>query len=77
MVGTVTPSPEPHAVCNNCLGPIVRVAPHEIHVNDAEFFQNVFAAAAKHRTDIIPPRGLGQDGKTNCDLKPLASCSSV
>ncbi|KUL83821.1 hypothetical protein ZTR_06624 [Talaromyces verruculosus] len=41
--------------------PIVRVAPNEIHVNDAEFFQSVFVAAAKHRTDIIPPRGLGQD----------------
>ncbi|PVH92548.1 putative benzoate 4-monooxygenase cytochrome P450 [Periconia macrospinosa] len=42
-------------------GPIVRVAPNEIHVNDADFFQTVFVAAAKHRTDIIPPRGLGQD----------------
>lgn len=52
------------AVCNHCLGPIVRVAPHEIHINDAEFFQTVFAAAAKHRTDIIPPRGLGQEGKS-------------
>lgn len=47
----------------------MRVAPHEIHVNDAEFFQTVFAAAAKHRTDIIPPRGLGQDGKSSSDLK--------
>lgn len=44
------------------IGPIIRVAPNEIHVNDAEFFQDVFATAARHRTDIIPPRGLGQEG---------------
>ncbi|EMR65631.1 putative benzoate 4-monooxygenase cytochrome protein [Eutypa lata UCREL1] len=53
--------PERLAKIHEKYGPIVRVAPHEIHANDAEFFQTVFAAAAKHRTDIIPPRGLGQD----------------
>lgn len=47
----------------NKIGPIIRVAPNEIHVNDAEFFQDVFATAARHRTDIIPPRGLGQEGE--------------
>jgi len=68
MVRRLAPSPKPRAGCNSWLGPIVRVAPNEVHVNDAEFFQTVFATAAKHRTDIIPPRGLGQDGKTNCHL---------
>lgn len=72
----LAPNLGPNSVFNIWLGPIVRVAPNEIHVNDAEFFQTVFAAAAKHRTDIIPPRGLGQDGKINCDRKPLASFSS-
>ena len=47
-------------------GPIVRVSHNEIHVNDGEFFQTVFVAAAKHRTNIIPPRGLGQEGKPSC-----------
>ncbi|KAK4061966.1 uncharacterized protein Triagg1_10129 [Trichoderma aggressivum f. europaeum] len=53
--------PERLAKIHKEYGPIVRVAPNEIHVNDADFFQSVFVAAAKHRTDIIPPRGLGQD----------------
>jgi hypothetical protein len=48
------------------IGPIVRVSPNEIHVNDANYVTTVFATAAKHRTDIIPPRGLGMDGKCTC-----------
>ncbi|KAI0866419.1 putative benzoate 4-monooxygenase cytochrome P450 [Xylaria cubensis] len=42
-------------------GPIIRVGPDELHINDADYFLEVFASAAKHRTDIIPPRGLGMD----------------
>ncbi|KAM7200693.1 Cytochrome P450 monooxygenase sdnH [Naviculisporaceae sp. PSN 640] len=53
--------PERLARLHEKYGPIVRVSPHEIHVNDAEFFHTVFATEAKHRTDIIPPRGLGQE----------------
>ncbi|KAM7216738.1 Cytochrome P450 monooxygenase sdnH [Rhypophila decipiens] len=53
--------PERLARIHEKYGPIVRVAPHEIHVNDAEFFHTVFATEAKHRTNIIPPRGLGQE----------------
>lgn len=60
----------------------MRVSPREIHVNDAEFFQTVFAAAAKHRTDIIPPRGLGQEGEQYCyqyslDCAQLAQLDSI
>ncbi|KAI0196450.1 putative benzoate 4-monooxygenase cytochrome P450 [Astrocystis sublimbata] len=42
-------------------GSIVRVSPNEIHISDPDFMTTVFATAAKHRTDIIPPRGLGMD----------------
>ncbi|KAH8194088.1 hypothetical protein TruAng_011751 [Truncatella angustata] len=42
-------------------GPIVRVSPWELHINDAGFIDTVFATAAKHRTDIIAPQGLGMD----------------
>ncbi|TRX91612.1 hypothetical protein FHL15_007394 [Xylaria flabelliformis] len=42
-------------------GPIIRVAPNEIHINDADYYLEVFASAAKHRTDGIPSLGLGID----------------
>ncbi|KAI1258583.1 putative benzoate 4-monooxygenase cytochrome P450 [Xylariaceae sp. FL1019] len=53
--------PERLAKVHEEYGPIIRVGPNEIHINDAEYFLEVFASAAKHRTDIIPPKGLGMD----------------
>ncbi|GAW24070.1 hypothetical protein ANO14919_136500 [Xylariales sp. No.14919] len=53
--------PERLARMHEQYGPIVRVSPKEIHISDANFVTTVFATAAKHRTDIIPPKGLGMD----------------
>jgi hypothetical protein len=50
----------------------VRVSPWELHINDADFFTTVFATTANHRTDIIPPRGLGMDGTCTYPIDVIA-----
>jgi hypothetical protein len=50
----------------------VRVSPWELHINDADYFTTVFATTANHRTDIIPPRGLGMDGTCTYSIDVIA-----
>ncbi|KAI0517899.1 putative benzoate 4-monooxygenase cytochrome P450 [Xylaria bambusicola] len=40
-------------------GPIVRVTPWELSINDAEFYNDVFASAKSHRTSIQASRRIG------------------
>ncbi len=38
-------------ICRSCLGPITRVSPHELHVNDVEFFDRLNSFQGKWNKD--------------------------
>lgn len=46
-------------------GPIVRVNPWELSINDAEYYNEVYVTAGKRRTnfDAGPRNGLGMQGE--------------
>lgn len=56
------------------LGPIVRVTPEEIHIRDADFYNELFVAANVRKTNGYTryARGTGFEGRFTC-----ACCYSV
>ena len=52
--------------CLRSIGPIIRINPYEVIINDAEFYNEVYVASNTRRTGIWPRyrKGIGFDGET-------------
>jgi hypothetical protein len=79
MVSCVTPgslAPGIHLMLMMfCVGPIVRVNPHELSIKDSEFYDQLYVAGSKRRTDNWSHfgKGIDFDGKSECRRVPTLS----
>ena len=44
-------SREAHSALTLPLGPIVRISPYEIHINDSEYIDEIYVSGAKHKVN--------------------------